>query len=112
MWSLAGLEAGCRICLARREGAAAGFGLVAAGGAGISCLVYLGGQAVVRLGVPETGLACGAGLVGAVGAQLGAVACVVGGDVQRDHDGLDVAVGDHDLVLGGLAAGFGMGGQG
>ena len=91
MGSLAGLEAGCRICLARREGAAAGFGLVAAGGAGIGCLVYLGGQAVVRLSVPETGLACGAGLVGAVGAQLGAVACVVRGDVQRDHDGLDVA---------------------
>src|SRR5690349_15928281 len=41
-WSLARLETGFRACLARGEGAAAGLGLVALGGAGISCLINLG----------------------------------------------------------------------
>jgi hypothetical protein len=54
MWSLARLTTGCRVCLARREGAAARLGLVALSGAGISCLINLGGHAIVSLGVPKT----------------------------------------------------------
>ena len=46
----------------------------------------------------EAGLAGGAGLVGAVGAHLGAVALVVGGDVQRGQDGADVGAGEEDGV--------------
>src|ERR1039457_693488 len=49
-----------------------------------------------RRGRRGGGLAGGAGLVGAVGAYLGAVAHVVGGDIQRDQHGLPVAGRDDD----------------
>ena len=43
--------------------------------------------------VPEARLAGRAGLAGAVGAELGAVAHVVGGDIQGDQEVLDLATG-------------------
>jgi hypothetical protein len=58
---------------------------------GFGGLEYVVGQLVVGVGVVEAGLAGGAGLVGAVGAHLGAVAHVVGGDIQRDQHGLPLA---------------------
>jgi hypothetical protein len=53
-------------------------------GQGVGLLGQLGVQAVIGLGFAEARLAGRAGLIGAVGAQLGAVSVVVGGYVQGD----------------------------
>src|ERR1039457_5100896 len=71
---------------------------VGSGPGGFGGLEHAVGQLVVGLSVVEAGLAGGAGLVGAVGAHLGAVAHVVGGDIQRDQHGLPLAGRDHDRV--------------
>ena len=55
----------------------------------------------------EAGLAGGAGLVRAVGAHLGAVAHVVGGDIQRDQHGLQLAGRDDDRIMAVLAGRLG-----
>jgi hypothetical protein len=61
----------------------------------------LSAQVVICLGVLEARLAGQAGLAGAVGAGLGAVALVVGGYVQGGQEGPDVAGRDEDGVLAG-----------
>ena len=62
---------------------------------------------VICLGVPEARLAGRTGLAGAVGAELGAVALVVGGDVQGDQEVLDLAGRDEDGVLADRGSGSG-----
>ena len=75
--SLAGLPVGGGL------GPAIWPGLAGAGsGGGLGGLEHAAGHLVEGLGVPEVDLAGGAGLVGAVGAHLGAVALVVGGDIR------------------------------
>ena len=73
---------------------------VVSGRGGFGGLEHAVGHLVVGLGVAEAVVAGGAGLVGAVGAHLGAVALVVGGDIQRDQHGLQVAGRDDDRVPG------------
>ena len=58
----------------------------------------LSGQVVIGLGVVQAPLAIRAGLAGAVGAELGAIALVVGGYVQGDQEVLDLAGRDEDGV--------------
>jgi hypothetical protein len=61
----------------------------------------LSSQVVICLGVLQTQLAGQAGLIRAVGAHLGAVTLVIGGSIQSDQEGLDLAGWDEDGVLGG-----------
>ena len=60
----------------------------------------LSGQVVIGLGVVQAPLAIRAGLISAVGAELGAIALVVGGYVQGDQEVLDLAGRDEDGVPG------------
>ncbi len=68
---------------------------------GLGLLAQLGAQAVIGLGVPEARFADRTRLSGAIGAELGAVALVIGGDVQGDEDGLDLTGRYEDAVLAG-----------
>ncbi len=63
-------------------------------GRGLGGLDQVSGNAVIGPGVLETRLAGGTGLGGAVGAGCGAVAFIVGGDVQRGQEGLDLVCWD------------------
>ena len=65
---------------------------------GFSGLEHAVGHLVVGMRVTEAGLAGWAGLVGAVGAHLGAIAHVIGGDIQRDQHGLQLAGRDENRV--------------
>ena len=56
---------------------------------------------VIGLGVVQAPLAIRAGLISAVGAELGAIALVVGGYVQGDQEVLDLAGRDEDGVRAG-----------
>src|SRR6266851_5110700 len=69
------------------------------GGGGLGGLDQLSAQVVICLGVPETRFAGRTGLAGAVGAEFGAVAFVVGGYIQGDQQVLDLADRDEDGVL-------------
>jgi len=64
---------------------------VASGRGGSGGPEHADGQLVVGLGVVEAGLAGGAGLVRAVGAQLDLISQVVGGGIEREQDGLQLA---------------------
>jgi hypothetical protein len=78
--------AGFPVCCGLADGPGVAYG---GGGRGLGGLDQVSGNAVVGSGVPQTRLAGGTGLVGAVGAGCGAVAFVVGGDVRSGQEGLD-----------------------
>src|SRR6185437_9596721 len=101
--SLAGLPVGGKLGPAIRRGLAG-----AGSGGGLGGLEHAAGHLVEGLGVSDVDLAGGARLVGAVGAHLGAVALVVGGDIGRGEDGDGVGVSQGDRVV---AARSGVGGM-
>jgi len=80
---------------------AVGSSWLGCGGRCLGGLDQVSGEAVVGPGVLKARLAGGTGLAGTVGAGRGAVAFLVGGDVQRGQEGLDLACGDaHDVLRG------------
>jgi len=68
---------------------------------GIAAVIWASAAIAGYVGVPEARLAGRTGLAGAIGADLGAVALVIGGYVQGGQDGLDLAGLNQDCVLAG-----------
>jgi len=68
---------------------------------GLGRLDQLSAQAVIGLSIPQARFAGRTRLIGAIGAELSAVALVIGGDIQGDQDGLDLTGHNQDGVLPG-----------